>query len=106
MLKPFCARSLHRANSGKPTRQGLRVTASIGDQSRDSHGEFGVITMDMIGKIRRMHFRQNKSVREIARGTGLSRDTVRLPPPTSRHGFWWETIQKSVYVLFCRFFVR
>ncbi|MDE2130646.1 MAG: helix-turn-helix domain-containing protein, partial [Betaproteobacteria bacterium] len=33
--------------------------------------------MDMIGKIRRMHFRQNKSVREIARSTGLSRNTVR-----------------------------
>ena len=33
--------------------------------------------MDMIGKIRRMHIRHNKSVREIARSTGLSRNTVR-----------------------------
>ncbi len=33
--------------------------------------------MEMIGKIRRMHFRQNKSVREIARSMGLSRNTVR-----------------------------
>jgi len=36
-----------------------------------------VITMAMIGKIRRMHQRQNKSVREIARATSLSRNTVR-----------------------------
>ena len=33
--------------------------------------------MSMIGKIRRMHFRQGKSVREIARATSLSRNTVR-----------------------------
>lgn len=33
--------------------------------------------MAMIGKIRRMHFRQNKSVREIVRTTSLSRNTVR-----------------------------
>ena len=33
--------------------------------------------MDMIGKIQRMHFRQHKSVREITRSTGLSRDTLR-----------------------------
>ena len=33
--------------------------------------------MDMIGKIRRMHIRHHKSVREIARSTGLSRNTVR-----------------------------
>jgi transposase len=33
--------------------------------------------MAMIGKIRRMHFRDNKSVREIARLTSLSRNTVR-----------------------------
>ena len=32
--------------------------------------------MDMIGKVRRMHRRDNKSVREIARLTGLSRNTV------------------------------
>jgi transposase len=33
--------------------------------------------MAMIGKIRRMHFRQGKSVREIARATSLSRNTIR-----------------------------
>ena len=31
----------------------------------------------MIGKVRRMHFREKKSVREIARVTSLSRSTVR-----------------------------
>jgi len=36
-----------------------------------------VITMTMIGKIRRMHFRQRKSVRDISRSTSLSRNTVR-----------------------------
>jgi len=38
--------------------------------------DFGVITMAMIGKVRRLHFRQKKSVREIARITSLSRNTV------------------------------
>jgi transposase len=33
--------------------------------------------MAMIGKIRRLHYRQQKSVREIARITSLSRNTVR-----------------------------
>jgi transposase len=33
--------------------------------------------MAMIGKVRRMHFRQGKSVREIVRLTSLSRNTVR-----------------------------
>ena len=32
--------------------------------------------MDMIGKIRRLHGRKNKSEREIARITGLSRNTI------------------------------
>ncbi len=32
--------------------------------------------MEMIGKVRRMHLRERKSVREIARVTGLSRNTV------------------------------
>ena len=32
--------------------------------------------MDMIGRIRRMHSRGKKGVREIARTTGLSRNTV------------------------------
>ena len=33
--------------------------------------------MEMIGKIRRMYYRQRKSVRQIARATNLSRNTVR-----------------------------
>ena len=33
--------------------------------------------MNMVGKIKRMHFRDGQSVREIARRTGLSRNTVR-----------------------------
>src|SRR5664279_1275144 len=35
-----------------------------------------MITMDMVGKIRRLHSRGNKSEREIARITGLSRNTI------------------------------
>ena len=35
-----------------------------------------MITMDMIGRIRRLHGRGKKSEREIARMTGLSRNTV------------------------------
>ena len=33
--------------------------------------------MAMIGKVRRMWFRQKKSLREISRATSLSRNTVR-----------------------------
>ena len=33
--------------------------------------------MAMIGKVLRMHHSENKSVREIARATSLSRNTVR-----------------------------
>jgi transposase len=40
-------------------------------------GVSGVITMAMIGKIRRLHYRQGKKVREIARMTSLSRNTIR-----------------------------
>jgi transposase len=35
-----------------------------------------VITMDMIGRIRRLHSRDKKSEREISRLAGLSRNTV------------------------------
>lgn len=35
-----------------------------------------MISMTMIGKVRRMFHRQNKSVREIARLTSLSRNTI------------------------------
>ena len=37
--------------------------------------------MDMIGRIRRLHSRKKKSVREIARITGLSRNTISKWPP-------------------------
>ena len=52
-----------------------------------------MITMDMIGRIRRLHSRGKKSEREIARLTGLSRNTVAKwlhapltepPPPVPR----------------------
>ena len=36
-----------------------------------------MITMDMIGKVRRMHFRDHISLSDIARRTGLSRNTVK-----------------------------
>ena len=36
----------------------------------------GMITMDMIGKIRRPHRRDKLSEREMARKTGLARNTV------------------------------
>ena len=36
-----------------------------------------MITMEMLGKIRRLHLRDKKSLHEIARATGLSRNTIR-----------------------------
>jgi transposase-like protein len=36
-----------------------------------------VITMEMLGRIRRMHVRDKVSIREIAKRTGLSRTTLR-----------------------------
>jgi transposase-like protein len=42
-----------------------------------SSKERGVITMAMMGKIRSMHFRQGKSISEIARLTSLSRNTIK-----------------------------
>ena len=36
-----------------------------------------MITMEMFGKIRRMYFRDNLSLHEIAKRTGLSRNTIR-----------------------------
>lgn len=36
-----------------------------------------MITMEMLGKIRRMHLRDNLSLHEIAKRTGLSRNTIR-----------------------------
>ena len=36
-----------------------------------------MITVGMLAKIRRMHLREHLSIREIARKTGLARNTVR-----------------------------
>jgi transposase len=36
-----------------------------------------VITMEMIGKIRRMHFRDGMSLHQISKRTGISRNTIR-----------------------------
>ena len=36
-----------------------------------------MITMDMFGKVKRMYVRNKKSLREIAKSTGLSRNTIR-----------------------------
>ena len=36
-----------------------------------------MITMEMLGRIRRLHLRDKKSLHEIARATGLSRNTIR-----------------------------
>ena len=36
-----------------------------------------MINVGMLAKIRRMHFRDGMSLREVARRTGLSRNTVR-----------------------------
>ena len=36
-----------------------------------------MITMDILGKIRRMHLRDKLSLHEIAKRTGLSRNTIR-----------------------------
>ena len=38
---------------------------------------YGVIDMALLSVIRRWHFRQKLSIREIARRTGLSRNTIR-----------------------------
>jgi hypothetical protein len=51
-------------------------------------GEHRVISMEMLGKIRRMYFRDKLSLHQIAKRTGLSRNTirklVRAPKPLSQ----------------------
>ena len=51
-----------------------------------------MITMALVGKVRRMYFREKRSVREIVRLPGLSRNTARkgltaavLEEPKYRH---------------------
>ena len=57
---------------------GEMVTRVLNLSCRDLRGGVHeVITMYMVGRIKRMHFRDGKSVREIARQMGLSRNTVR-----------------------------
>ncbi len=36
-----------------------------------------MITMEMLGKVRRMHLRDQLSLHEIAKRTGLSRNTIK-----------------------------
>ncbi|OWK24716.1 hypothetical protein AJ87_18340 [Rhizobium yanglingense] len=40
-------------------------------------GSYGVIDMALLSVIRRWHFREHLSIREICRRTGLSRNTIR-----------------------------
>ncbi|RMU43493.1 hypothetical protein ALP29_05056 [Pseudomonas syringae pv. avii] len=40
-------------------------------------GDHQVISMEMMGKIRRMYFRDKLSLHQIAKRTGLSRNTIR-----------------------------
>jgi len=40
-------------------------------------GDLGVIDMELLSVIRRWRYRQQFSIQEIARRTGLSRNTVR-----------------------------
>ena len=42
-----------------------------------ARGDMGVIDMALLSVIRRWHFREQLSIREIARRTGLSRNTIR-----------------------------
>jgi DNA-binding transcriptional regulator LsrR (DeoR family) len=40
-------------------------------------GDKKVITMEMLGRVRRMHLRDKLSLHEITKRTGLSRNTIR-----------------------------
>jgi transposase-like protein len=44
----------------------------------DQAGEQGVINMSILAKIRQMHLRDGMSLREVAKRTGLSRNTIRV----------------------------
>ena len=47
-----------------------------------------VITMEMLGRIRRMYLRDKVSLHEIAKRTGLSRNTVRCLQTLCLVGYW------------------
>ena len=59
--------------------------------------------MEMIGKIRRMHLRDKKSVRTIARMTGLSRNTIRkwLQTPVDNEPKYRRSAQPNKLTPFC-----
>ena len=63
------------------TRRGLIFPLRIDPCSNlPSHvfsGGYGVIDMALLSVIRRWHFREHLSIREICRRTGLSRNTIR-----------------------------
>ena len=54
-----------------------------------------MITMEMFGKVRRMYQRDKKSLREIAKGTGLSRNTIRKWVRDAKEGGEPEYRRKS-----------
>jgi transposase-like protein len=55
-----------------------------------------VITMEMFGKVRRMYKRDKKSLREIAKSTGLSRNTIRKWVRDAKEGDEPEYQRKAV----------
>jgi len=52
--------------------------------------------MEMFGKVRRMYSRDKKSLREIAKGTGLSRNTIRKWVRDAKEGDEPEYRRKAV----------
>ena len=55
-----------------------------------------MITMEMFGKVRRMYTRDKKSLREIAKGTGLSQNTIRKWVRDAKEGDEPEYRRKTV----------
>src|ERR1700753_3606459 len=58
----------------------------------------GVITVSMLAKIRRMHFRDGVPIRDLSRRTGLSRNTIRrwLKAPSSEEPRYTKRASSSV----------
>ena len=61
-------------------------------------GRTGVITVSMLAKIRRMHFRDGIPLRDIARRTGLSRNTIRrwLREPENENPHYPKRVSASI----------
>jgi len=55
----------------------LRIDPCFNRPSHVFSGGSGVIDMALLSVIRRWHFREHLSIREICRRTGLSRNTIR-----------------------------